>query len=1260
MYSVGHSDPYTDPHLNLKPPQKLKNQKKYKIKNPKKYDDFLKIETISVSNVQLNQHDLPILEINNELTGTIEALVDSGASRNFVSQAFINQHHLNKEVQINKKPVSVTAANGDTIRNIGLITLDFSFDLNDSTDTIQQLTFYVLDQLAHDLILGIPFITDYGNQIDWANLHESSEHTIEAPEIIEGTPNDADKESDDTFMDAHEELHTEDLLKDELTTQELNHNPQLGINLTTAREVRRQINNKNNYAALLYVQSLETTSEAINTSEEPMEGTEFLRKKIEQEFADVVTNESPRELPPKRNLTHRIILIEPLKHNYRRQYKLSYEEKKELNSQVEELLAQGFIKPSTSPFNSPVLFVKKKDGTLRMCVDYRLLNNNTVKDKFPLPRIEELTTCFGNATVFSKLDLMSGYFQVRVDEEDMEKTAFSTDHGHYEWVVMPFGLTNAPSTFQRMMNQVLAPFINKFVQVYLDDIIIYSSSVEEHYHHLRKILQLLRENHLIAKKKKCSFYFKSLQFLGHIIAKEGIQTDPAKISKIRDWPTPTTIKEAQSFLGLSGYYRRFIKDYSKIAAPIMDYITKKKEWGSDQEQAFAQLKQKLTRAPILIHPIWDPGYTFVVHTDACGSALGYVLEQLDPNGKIRGVIAYGSKKLIGSQLNYSIYDREFLAVVEALRTWRYYLLNRHFLLKTDHHSLIYLKNQNLIDSTRVARWLDYLAQYDFSIEYVKGPVNSVADALSRYPYASAVNCLSIHAMQSALAPNERLKAEIIESYSQDVHFGQLYDILKNSKEIPKTIHHYIKHFRLQDGLLYYSTIIGDDYNRIVVPPHSDVIRKLMRTAHEIPAAGHFGFLKTYERLNKLFYWPHMLKSIKKYCQRCLTCQKNKPETTGQKGLFAPLPIPEGRWTDITLDFVTGIPKSKHGFDMILVVIDRFTKMAHFIPTVKELTAEGCARLMVDYCFKYHGTPKRMVSDKDIRFVNKFWETIHKLFGTTVLYSTTNHPETDGQTERTNRILNQLLRVYTDNDIYGWDDWLSVVEFAYNSAHQVSIGMSPFELCLGYLPDSPTFLNNTIDYNRYSNKAEEFATRMKLIMQQVKDNLVLAQRDQELHHNRSRSPDTFDEGDWILLHKDAYGIDPLYNKIQPVYYGPYQLIKKISDNAFEVDLPRTNKKDRVINVKWFRRFLQDPHSFWKVPPRNLLEAEQRLTEIIAIAGIDAQTDSLDVYWRDCDPCHSSKIPFSLFLKLPEDLQATLWQNARRIADESPTRISQPLI
>lgn len=239
MYSVGHSDPYTGPHLNLKPPQKLKNQKKYKIKNLKKNDDFLKIETISVSNVQLNQHDLPILELNNELTGTIEALVDSGASRNFVSQAFINQHHLNKEVQTNKKPVSVTAANGGTIHNIGLITLDFSFDLNDSTDTTQQLTFYVLDQLAHDLILGIPFITDYGNQIDWANLHESSEHTIEAPEIIEGTPNDADKESDDTFMDAHEELHTEDLLKDELTTQELNHNPQLGINLTTAREVRR-------------------------------------------------------------------------------------------------------------------------------------------------------------------------------------------------------------------------------------------------------------------------------------------------------------------------------------------------------------------------------------------------------------------------------------------------------------------------------------------------------------------------------------------------------------------------------------------------------------------------------------------------------------------------------------------------------------------------------------------------------------------------------------------------------------------------------------------------------------------------------------------------------------------------------------------------------------------------------------------------------------------------------------------------------------
>jgi hypothetical protein len=302
-----------------------------------------------------------------------------------------------------------------------------------------------------------------------------------------------------------------------------------------------------------------------------------MRDNLLNEFKDVVTEEPPSQLPPDRRHKHRIVLSDPSKVNSRSQYPLSYSEKKEITEQVDKLLKQGFIRPSNSPSNSTVLFVKKKDNTMRMCVDFRLLNTNTIKDKFPIPNIDELVSRFGNAKVYSKLDLMSGDYQVRIDEKDIEKTAFSSEYGHYEWVVMPFGLTNAPATFQRMMNTVLKEYLNDFVQVYLDDIFIYSKSYEEHEVHIKKVLNTLRESELIAKKSKCAFFYQELRFLGHVIAAAGIKTDPEKIIKVKNWPTPTNVKEAQMFLGLTSYYRRFIKHHSLIAGPIYEFITKKEK-----------------------------------------------------------------------------------------------------------------------------------------------------------------------------------------------------------------------------------------------------------------------------------------------------------------------------------------------------------------------------------------------------------------------------------------------------------------------------------------------------------------------------------------------------------------------------------------------------------------------------------------------------------------------------------------------------------
>lgn len=758
---------------------------------------------------------------------------------------------------------------------------------------------------------------------------------------------------------------------------------------------------------------------------------------------------------------------------------------------------------------------------------------------------------------------------------------------------------------------------------------------------------------------------------------------------------------------MTGFYRRFIQRYSLTAKPILDYIAKRCEWTSLQDTAFKDLKNKFLSAPLLVHPIWDPGYTFRIHTDACGYAVGYVLEQLDPYGKVIGVIAYGSKKLLPAQLRYSIYEREFLAVIEALKTWRYYLMNRKFIIKTDHKSLIHLKNQNLIDTQRVAKWIDFLSQYDFEVEYIKGHDNSAADVLSRYPElkllepaaglelaaAEVLDALALEdidkkrsatflhsiiitstlednaiaditdsgamiatltsadessrSVQSILKWNDDLKQQIIKAYKYDKDLSRVYELLKNGAKLkPSTqdLRHYAQHFRYHNELLYYTTFLGSEYSRLAIPYDKKIKDLLVRQCHDSITAGHFGYFKTFELAHKMFYWPKMLNYIKSFCKSCSVCQRNKTSTQAVQGLFSPLPIPEGRWTDVSMDFVTAVPKTIRDHDMILVIIDRFTKMAHFIATDKTLDAPRCAQLFLAECFKLHGIPHRLVSDKDIRFMNKFWYTFNSMVGTSLLMSTTNHPQTDGQTERVNRVLNQLIRTYCANDLTSWDTMLPMLEFAYNNSIQKSSGMTPFELSQGYRPTSPTFISGTrVDSSRYSPNAEEYVKRMKLVMQQAQDNLVLAQHHQELQHNKKVRTHDFKVGDLILLNKDCFNRKYKYHKVLPVFIGPYRIIKQQGDNAFEIDFPETVHTKRVFNVRWFRHFLQQNAAFPRVPPRTDLEILQRLSEVTAIAAYDREHQTYDVHWKDCDPEHSTSIPTSYLNKMPSQLRSTLMTN-----------------
>ncbi|KAL4312967.1 hypothetical protein GQ457_01G036970 [Hibiscus cannabinus] len=614
------------------------------------------------------------------------------------------------------------------------------------------------------------------------------------------------------------------------------------------------------------------------------------------------------------------------------------------------MLENQLIQKSNSPFSSPVLLVKKKDGTWRFCVDYRALNAITIKDKFPIPTADELFNELGASQYFSKLDLLAGYHQIRVKAEDIPKTAFRTHEGHYEFIVMPFGLTNAPSTFQATMNEIFKPFLRKFVLVFLDDILVFSETWHEHLTHLRQVLQVLQENGFVAKESKCTFGQETVEYLGHIVSKDGLAMDPSKVRAIREWPIPSNLKDVRGFLGLAGYYRRFIKGFATIAAPISDLLRKseKFEWTSDAQLAFDNLKLLLSEAPLLGLPCFDKD--FVVETDASGVGIGAVLTQDNR------LLAYFSQKLSPRMQGASTYHREMFAITQAVGKWRQYLLGRRFIILTDQKSLRELTQQT-IQTPEQQRWLSKLIGYDFEIRYRPGKLNSVADALSREVSST------------------------IMAFTQST-FGIIEDIRTATQADPELRNIQL---HLADGTAMYPGYSAQDglllvRGRILVPQESALRSRILREFHNSTVGGHAGILRTFHRLAANCYWKTMRKDVRQFVSECQVCQRMKNDSLAPSGLLHPLNIPNQVFEDIALDFITGLPKS-NGKEVILVVVDRLSKYGHFFALPRHFNAEYVARVMVQGVIKLHGIPRSMVSDRDRIFVSDLWKEMAKLQGT---------------------------------------------------------------------------------------------------------------------------------------------------------------------------------------------------------------------------------------------------------------------------------------
>ncbi|GJX95246.1 ty3-gypsy retrotransposon protein [Tanacetum coccineum] len=597
---------------------------------------------------------------------------------------------------------------------------------------------------------------------------------------------------------------------------------------------------------------------------------------------------------------------------------------------VDEMLSQGIIRFSQSPFSSPILLVKKKDESYHFCVDYRALNAVTVKDKFPIPTADEMFDELGGAIIFTKLDLRAGYHLIQVHERDIYKTPFRTHDGRYEFLVMPFGLTNAPSTFQATMNRLFAPYLRKFVIVFFDDILVYITTLAAHLEHLECVFNCLQEHQFYVKKTKYVFGAETLEYLGHMISGREVEMDPKKVIAVRDWPEQTTQCQVRGFLGLAGYYRRFIKGYATMAAPLMELLRKDGfRWGGQKATTFQEIKQQLSTTPILSLPNFKQ--EFVVEADASDYGIGAVLLQHNR------LISYFSRKLGPRMCAATTYQKELFAIVEDVYKWRQYLVGRRFKIRTNHKSIKELMQQ-VIQTPIQQKYVRKLIGFDFVVEYKSGVANQVADALSRmYEDGELVTAEFMAISQPIVGLLENLKSEN-ETLEELQVFHQQLDIGSEADG-----------FWREQGLLIFR-------NCYYVGTESKLKALLLREFHDTPSAGHGGVKKMLVGLSALFYWRGMRKSVEDYIKQCMVCQQTKYSTQAVGGYFQPLPTPEGVWEDVSMDFITGLSLSK-GFTAILVVVDRFSKYAHFGALPTNFNGHKVAELFMEIVVKYHGIPK---------------------------------------------------------------------------------------------------------------------------------------------------------------------------------------------------------------------------------------------------------------------------------------------------------------
>ncbi|KAK1648955.1 hypothetical protein QYE76_066760 [Lolium multiflorum] len=992
------------------------------------------------------------------------------------------------------------------------------------------------------------------------------------------------------------------------------------------------------------------------------------------EFGDVFPEEVPAGLPPLRGIEHQIDLIPGASLPNRAPYRTNPEETKEIQKQVQALLDKGYIRISLSPCAVPVILVPKKDGTWRMCVDCRAINNITIRYRHPIPRLEDMLDELSGAAVFSKIDLRSGYHQIRMKEGDEWKTAFKTKFGLYEWLVMPFGLTNAPSTFMRLMNHVLREFIGKFVVVYFDDILIYSRNESDHTIHIRHVLQVLRDNQLYGNLEKCTFCKDKVIFLGYVVSQHGVEVDESKIEAIQNWPTPMNVSQVRSFHGLAGFYRRFVPNFSTIAAPLND-LTKKGvvfEWGAAQDHAFDELKRLLTSAPLLALP--DFNKQFEIECDASGIGIGGVLMQ---EGR---PIAYFSEKLSGAKLNYPIYDKELYALIRVLEESHAGGLMGHFgrektlLMLADHFywpkmrrdvdryvkrcitcnkSKSKLKPHGLYTPlpAPTTPWEDISMDFVLGLPRTKRGHDSIFVVVDRF---SKMEIVRLHGVPKTIVSDRDVKfmsyfwktlwrklgTKLL--FSTTCHpqtdgqtevvnrtLSQLLRsmIKKNLKEWEECLPHvefaYNRAVHSTTELCPFEVVYGfkpiTPLDLLPLPIHervnmeaskrADFVKKIhVKTKELIEKKGKSNAArKNMKRKEMLFkpgdlVWVHFRKD--RFPQ--LRKSKLKPRGAGPYKVLAKIndnaysiDLPEDEFgvsnsfnvADLTpydgedlgasgYQEETSIARGEEQLDMktddkMAVKLDMELDMKISHGRARE-EREACARGEEEVqagpepedcnlplrgrrlraeVVRLHGVPASIVSDRDVKFMSYLWKSLMAKFGVKLLFSSSSHPQTDGQTEVVNRSLSTLLRTLVKTNLKSWEDCLPHAEFAYNRAKHSTTSRSPFMIVYGFEPPTALDILPLPLHERTNMDFDERTTAMKKLHEETRATIQEHVLRQATRLNAKKKERVFEEGDlvWIHLRKERFPQER-NSKLKPRGDGPFKVLKRINNNAYVIDIP----------------------------------------------------------------------------------------------------------